>query len=153
MYTHEFLVLRTVTLPVHMIACWQTTQACTECIIIVFHWANLNAPVTILVGPTRRPFSRVSWYGSFSHVRSPMSIDQSLLLIIQKLTNINVAESFTSMCFESKKWVSSTLVPCILELHLELRRFGSMGKSWNTKYRGASVVIVPYIRDNSVCTG
>ena len=72
---------------------------------------------------------------------------------IQKLTNINVAESFTSMCFESKKWVSSTLVPCILELHLELRRFGSMGKSWNTKYRGTSVVIVPYIRDNSVCTG
>ena len=55
MYTHEFLVLRTVTLPVHMIACWQATQACCECIIIVFHWANLNAPVTILVGPTRRP--------------------------------------------------------------------------------------------------
>ena len=90
----------------------------------------------------------MSLYGSFSHVRSAMSIDQSLLLIIQKLTNINVAESFTSMCFESKKWVSSTLVPCILELHLELRRFGSMGKSWNTKYRGTSVVIVPYIRDN-----
>ena len=92
----------------------------------------------------------MSWYGSFSHVRSAMSIDQSLLLIIQKLTNINVAESFTSMCFESKKWVSSTLVPCILELHLELRRFGSMGKSWNTKYRGTSVVIVPYIRDMTI---
>ena len=86
-----------------------------------------------------------------------MSIDQSLLLIIQKLTNINVAESFTSMCFESKKWVSSTLVPCILELHLELRRFGSMGKSWNTKYRGPALLLcrtyatIAYVRDNAVC--
>ena len=67
-------------------------------------------------------------------------------------TNINVADQFfTSMCFESKKWVSM-LVPCVLELYLELRRFMSMGKCCNTKYRGTSIVIVPYIRHNAVHT-
>ena len=62
-------------------------------------------------------------------VRSGMSVGKSLLLFN---TNINVADQFfTSMCFESKKWVSM-LVPCVLELYLELRRFMSMGKCWNT---------------------
>ena len=44
------------------------------------------------------------------------------------------------------------LVPCVLELYLELRRFMSMGKCWNTKCRGTSIVIVPYIRHNAVHT-
>ena len=48
---------------------------------------------------------------------------------------------------ESKKWVSTLLIPCVQELHLELRQFRSMGKCWITKYRGTGVVNVPYIRD------
>ena len=44
------------------------------------------------------------------------------------------------------------LVPCVLELYLELRRFMSIGKCWNTKYRGTSMVIVPYIHHNAVHT-
>ena len=64
-------------------------------------------------------------------VRSAMSIGQSLLLIIQTLHVVSPIIVFTSMCFESKTRVSA-LVPCV---------------------QGISVVIVPYIRDNSVCTG
>ena len=52
------------------------------------------------------------------------------------------------MCFESKTRVSA-LIPCVLEFHLELSRLISMGKCWNTKCMEISVVIVPYVRDNS----
>ena len=63
-------------------------------------------------------------------VRSGMSVGMQVLAFVN--TDINVADQFfTSMCFESKKWVSM-LVPCVLELYLELRRFMSMGKCWNT---------------------
>ena len=60
------------------------------------------------------------------------------------------------MCFESKTRVSA-LVPCVLELHLKLRRFISMGKCWNTKYRESALLLcrtyatIAYVRDNAVC--
>ena len=72
-------------------------------------------------------------------------------------TNINVADQFcTSMCFESKKWVIM-LVPCVLELYLELRRFMPMGKCWiPNKGKPAwllcrTYATMPYIRHNAVC--
>ena len=60
------------------------------------------------------------------------------------------------MYFESKTRMS-TLVPCPLELHLELRRFRSMGKYWNTKYRESALLLcriyatIAYVRDKAVC--
>ena len=95
----------------------------------------------------RKPlFEIAQCHGSFRHVARPIPAFDNIQTLLSPII------FFTSMCFESKTRVSA-LVPCVLELHLELRRFISMGKCWNTKYRGISVVIVPYIRDNSVCTG
>ena len=113
-----------------------------NCCYVIFHWAPLNSPGTIifrLVGPTRRLLWTVSWFVQ----PCPYAI------LAFDNTNSNVADHFfTFMCFESKTRASA-LVPCVLELHLELRRFISIRKCWNTKYREISVVIVPYIRDNS----
>ena len=60
------------------------------------------------------------------------------------------------MCFESKTRVSA-LVPCELELYLELRRFISMGEVLEYQIQGNQRVIVPYtyatiayVRDNAV---
>ena len=133
-----------------MIACWHALRACSGCIITVV--MSFSTGPLELSGDHNISFSRAYKKAIMNSVvvRSAMSIGQYLLLIIQTLMSpINV---FTSMCFESKTRVSA-LVPCVLKLHLELRRFISIGKCWNTKYRGISVVIVPYIRDNSVCTG
>ena len=72
---------------------------------------------TVMIGCNHTSFE---WTRAVRHIYGIIRHMQGLY------TNINVAHSFTSICFESKKWVSSTLVPCILEAHLELRRFGSM---------------------------
>ena len=87
-------------------------------------------------------------------VRSAMSIGQSLLLIIQTLMSPIIF--FTSMCFESKTWVSA-LVPCVPEFHRELRRFISIGKCGIPNTGESALLLcrtyatIPYVRDNAVC--
>ena len=78
---------------------------------------------TVMIGCNHTSFE---WTRAVRHIYGIIRHMQDLY------TNINVADQFfTPMCFESKKWVSM-LVPCVLELYLELRRFMSMGKCWNT---------------------
>ena len=87
-------------------------------------------------------------------VRSAMSIGQFLLLIIQTLMSPIIF--FTSTCFESKTRVSA-LVPCVLELHLELRRFIEWGSAGIPNTGESALLLcrtyatIAYVRDNAVC--
>ena len=124
-----------------------------NCCFVIFPLAPLNSPVTIifrLVGPTRR---YEQCRGSFSHVDRPIHAFDN--------TNINVADHFffSHPCVLNQRVKTrlSSLVPCALELHLELRRFRSMGKYWNTKYRESALLLcriyatIAYVRGNAVC--
>ena len=114
-----------------MIASVHSARACSSCIMIVLQMLYFPLGPYFELSCDHNYFvlyKKVVLYeqcsGSFRHV------GRQILAFVS--TNINVADQFfTSMCFESKKWVSM-LVPCVLELYLELRRFTSMGKCWNT---------------------
>ena len=155
MSTHAFFVLRTGTLPVHY-DCWHAARACSGCIIFVV--MSFSTGPLWLSGDHNVSFSRAYKKAIMNSVvvRLAMSIGQFLLLIIQTLMS-PIFFFFSSMCFESKTRVS-TLVPCVVELHLELRRFRSWWGSAGIRNTGESALLlcrtyatIAYVRDNAVC--